>query len=234
MCEAPPHAVRCLKPDGLRSVWLVQRPGTGPRTLKGWPLTLGLLLKLALGIAQPQRQIRGTRLLRRAEIATPACAGSWRFARRGSRLLVELELEHAPGLSLHHLLADSCAVAGLPGAHREHLARTLGATVAKIAAARLFHRDMKLTNLIVDCADTPPSLAVIDAVGVRGSRRPVVERARMLRSLARSMEHEAVAGKVEPRLRIMAAREALRGLERRSRRTVMCLLRGGDEGRARP
>jgi hypothetical protein len=163
MAEAPPHAVRCLKEAGVHSVWLVQRPGQPPRTIKGWPLTAGLLLKLLLGIAQPQRQIRGARRLRRAGAPTPRVFGSWRFARRGKTRLVEIELEYVPGRSAFDVLAEAAPGDDLP----RRCARPIGRLVAALASARLLHRDLKLRNVIVNEEDQPPSVWIIDSVGVR-------------------------------------------------------------------
>jgi hypothetical protein len=76
--------VRRLKDAGRQSVWLIQRPGEQPRTLKSWPLTPLLLVKLALGIAQPQRQLRGARRVARAGIQTPeVCRFRMAWAEQG-------------------------------------------------------------------------------------------------------------------------------------------------------
>ncbi len=163
MAHEPPHALRCLKPDGVRSVWLVQRPDQDPRTLKTWPFTALLAIKLLLGIGQPQRQVRGARRLRRAGVPTPNVIGSWRFARRSGRPVIELELEHASGLPALELLRriDKKDRAGV------RRAELIGRSVASIASAGLLHRDLKLSNIIVGSSGEDPCIWLIDPVGVR-------------------------------------------------------------------
>ena len=161
--KPPPHAIECLKAAGQRSVWLIQRPGEALRTLKSWPLSPAMLLKLAMGIAQPQRQIRGTRRLAGAGVPTPAVAAAWRWARRGRWPVIELELEYVAG---------RCAMQGLTQSRGgdERLtrsARVIGRMVNTIASAGLLHRDLKLRNIIVVHADDHPQVWILDPVGVR-------------------------------------------------------------------
>src|SRR5262245_41150249 len=105
MGDPPAHAVRTLKDAGRRSVWLIHRPQEQRRTLKRWGLGPFMLLKLALGIAQPQRQAAGARHLEKAGIDTARVAGRWRLAwNRGP--LVELELEYVEGRSALDMARD--------------------------------------------------------------------------------------------------------------------------------
>lgn len=187
---APTHAVRCLKQAGARSVWLVVRPGESPRTVKAWPLTPLFALKLLLGQSQPQRHRRGARLLNAAGIRTPELRGGPRIVRRGGRLLVELELEHAAGeLALDALRAatkgEARAEAGteLRAQMRDALDRLLD----RLGRARLLNRDLKLSNVLFVPATTvdakaahPGSLDVVllDPVGVRRTRSTHAARAR--------------------------------------------------------
>ena len=177
--KPPAHAVKCLKRAGLNSVWLIHRPGEDRRTLKSWPVTLELLGKIMLGIAQPQRQIRGAKWVAQAGVDPATVCGSWRFARREGRLMIELELDYVPGPSALDALEDQT----LSQPELRCAAAAIGQIVAKLAVAGLFHRDLTLTNLIVTSVSGPAQIRVIDTVGVRRIRRPVPEIARMLERL---------------------------------------------------
>ena len=179
MPKPPAHAVKCLKSAGLNSVWLIHRPGEGPRTLKAWPVTIELLLKIVLGIAQPQRQIRGAKQLARAAVDPATVCGSWRLVRRDRRSFIQLELDYVPGPSALEALREG----NLSEVERRRAATAVGRIVAKLAVAGLFHRDLTLTNLIVKDASEPAQICVVDTVGVRRIRRPVPEIARMLERL---------------------------------------------------
>ncbi len=165
MATPPAHAISCLKDAGRQSVWLIQRPQQTPRTLKTWPLSPGLIAKLALGMAQPQRQIRGARRLAAVGVSTPAVVGSWRFARRGRVPVIELELDHVEGRTALELLGPGTTAT----ARQLHCAARLGAFVNAIGSARLLHRDLKLRNVIVDedGGRDDAGIWIIDPVGVR-------------------------------------------------------------------
>ena len=180
MPKPPAHAVKCLKSAGLNSVWLIHRPGEEPRTLKTWPVTIELLLKIILGIAQPQRQIRGAKRLARAGVDPATVCGSWRFVRWDRRSFIQLELDYVPGPSALEALREQ----NLNQAERRWAAAAVGRIVAKLAVAGLFHRDLTLTNLIVKDASEPAQIHIVDTVGVRRIRRSVPEIARMLERLA--------------------------------------------------
>ena len=179
MPNPPAHAVKCLKSAGPNSVWLIHRPGEEPRTLKTWPVTIELLFKIVLGIAQPQRQIRGAKRLARAGVDPATVCGSWRFVRRDRRSFIQLELDYVPGPSALEALREQ----NLSQAEQRWAAAAVGRIVAKLAVAGLFHRDLTLTNLIVKEASEPAQIRVVDTVGVRRIRRPVPETARMLERL---------------------------------------------------
>lgn len=167
---APPGATRCLKAAGPRSVWLVQSDGR-LRTVKTWPLTVGVAARLLLGIAQPQRHRRGRRRLTDAGVASPAVRAI-RFVSRG-RLLVELEADYVEGSTAMELFgADQLGV--------ERAAR-LGELVARLAGSHLLNRDLKLSNIVFGADD---SLWVIDPVGIRGTNDLVLAIERMLDRLA--------------------------------------------------
>lgn len=168
----PAGTVRTLKRDGRRGVFLVA-DGGAERVVKRWPLTPWELVKLALGIAQAQRQLRGARRLRAAGVPTPEPLGGVRFVwERGP--FVEIRLPWVEGESLLARLRSGDA------AMHELLGEQMGGLFGKLAAARLFHRDAKLTNFVVDRADR---IVAIDPVGVRRSRDPASERERLRSSL---------------------------------------------------
>ncbi|MFO0875557.1 MAG: lipopolysaccharide kinase InaA family protein [Phycisphaerales bacterium] len=202
--HAPPHAVACLKDAAARSVWLVRRPGEEPRTLKTWPLTASLILKLAVGQAQPQRQARMARRLRAAGIPTPRVVRGPTVVRRGGRRLVELELEHIEGEMPLDLLRSASSAAQVAAA------RAVGALLAQLVAARFFNRDLKLSNVVIARDDAGGALRawLLDPVGVRRMTSPRSQTARMLERLA-----------VEPRaasipIRRDVAREVIRAVAR--------------------
>ncbi|MEX0744925.1 MAG: hypothetical protein WD118_04925 [Phycisphaeraceae bacterium] len=241
--SAPPHAVRCLKAAGVRSVWLVEAPGEAATVVKTWPCRLSLQLKRLLGIAQPQRQARGSRRLAAAGVATPTIRCAWRMVRRGRVRVVELEHDYVAGRLATDLFRD----ATLPAEQRRRIARALGALAPRIAVAGLVHRDMKLENLIVPChGDGLPngvrngaahragvgeaalskrglSIWAIDTVGVgRMLRRPAAVE-RMLVQLMIEPITEGLAidrGEAEAVLRA-----ALRPLPPNTRRAVLRRLR---------
>lgn len=225
--SAPPHAVRCLKAEGRRSVWLVQRPGMAATTVKCWPVTPALLLKLALGISQPQRQIRGTRTLQDAGIPSPAIVGPWRFARRGGRRVVELEIIHAPGVSALTFLENPPP--DLTDERMRRIGAAVGATLASMTLKGVFNDDMKPDNLIVDESTDPMTVWVIDTLAVRRTLLDAEPLAEMLSKMARVPD---VLGLTVPRsawLSILHA--ALRPLEHATARHVLALLRARRDSR---
>ncbi len=62
------------------------------------------------------------------------------------------------------------------------VARALGAQLQRFAAARIFNRDHKPSNLIVDLSEPEPHIAVIDAVDIKRDRLKIGA-LRMLKSL---------------------------------------------------
>lgn len=220
----PQHAVQCLKADGLHAVWLIHPPGQSLRTLKTWPVELMMLLKLVVGIAQPQRQIRGAKRLERAGIPTPRCFGSWRMVKRGGHRLVELEINYAQGKSALDLLIASAEGAPVSREMLVRAARKLGRMVVQFADAGLFHRDLKPSNVVIDDrVPADPAIWIIDPVGVRPMRRRLAEIERMLERLALK------TGRLDPTfasaLRMAGLRAATRSLSRVDRREVFRLLR---------
>ncbi|MHC4211047.1 MAG: BUD32 family EKC/KEOPS complex subunit [Planctomycetota bacterium] len=226
MSTPPAHAVRRLKDAGRQSVWLIQRPGEQPRTLKSWPLTPLLLVKLALGIAQPQRQLRGARRVARAGIPTaevcclklawgrPRPAGPRKLRGHG-RPQVEIELGWVEGSSAYDLVSSG----SLSPSDRRRTSAAVGRVVAKLVEAGLFNRDLKLSNLIVDFSAGRADVWLIDTVGIRRLRRPEPEIARMLERLAVQPARGGIA--LTPPVWMPAMRHALGGLAAVTRRAVV-------------
>ena len=217
MTTPPLHARACLKSAGAHSVWLIERPGEAPRTLKRWPLTPVMAVKLLLGIAQPQRQEAGRRLVAEAGIAAAEVCGRWRVA-WGRRPAVMLELVYVPGRSALEALADGA----VSDAQRRRASGAIGEVVARFAGAGLFHRDLKATNLILTEAGTPV-VSLIDTVGVRRMRRPDHETARMLERLVVLPAFMNMTIPVAVWLPLL--RRALRPLAKGPRRAVLRKLR---------
>lgn len=203
----PPHALRCLKSAGTRSVWLVHAPGEPPSTVKSWPLSPAMAFKLALGLAQPQRHRRAARALDAARIPTPRAIGRPRVASRGAARVVELRLEFVEGRTALEVLRSGEATA------IDRAGEAVGGLLAALVVARLFNRDLKLSNVLI--ADDGASCVawLLDPVGVRRMADPRQQTARMLERLA-----------VEPR-------EARVAIPRAVRRSVVAAARRAVEQR---
>jgi hypothetical protein len=217
--SSPPHAVRCLKAEGGRQVWLIDRPGEGPRIIKRWPLTLLMAVKIALGASQPQRQVRGAARLARSGIRTPRPCGSWRVVRMDRRRLITIELEYAEGQTAWAILNDPA----VPEAVKARCAHAVGSLVAEFRWAGLFNRDLKLMNLIIDHAADEVLVSVIDPMGVRRMRDTVDHTERMLERLAILPLYHHVP--VPRGVVIAVLHSALSGLEKVRRRAVLQRLR---------
>jgi tRNA A-37 threonylcarbamoyl transferase component Bud32 len=217
VAAGPPHAVRCLKSHGGHSVWLVHRPGFAPRIRKVWPITPWTLIKYCFGIAQPQRQVRGANRLHKAGLATPAVVQPLTIEFTHGRLI--LELAYAEGESaLDMLRADS-----INGTRMMECAAAIGSLVPQIADARLFNRDLKLSNLIVQDVDGQWIIWLIDPVGVRLGRNRIEELTRMLHRLA---SEPVVMGIAIPRAAAaVVLLSALRQVAPAERREVLRRLR---------
>jgi serine/threonine protein kinase len=216
MSVPPPGAIECLKSAGLRSVWLRQRDGR--RTVvKAWPLGPITVIKLALGISQPQRHRRGTRATADAGVPTPAIVGGVRLARRGLVPVVELEHEYADGDEALDLLERDTLT------EEEHrgVARACGRIVDAYRRAQLLHRDLKLANLVVD--PSRRSVSVVDTLGVRRTGDVAMSVARMLERLWVQIDQGSMG--VHRETRVAALRAALRPLSRSDRRAAFRRLR---------
>ena len=119
---------------------------------------------------QLERQIRGARTLQRIGVATAEPLLLVRGVHRATRSPRESLVTRAlPGRTLLHLMDDIArrrAHAPSLDAQRA-VAHTLGRQLQRFAAAGLFNRDHKPSNLIVMFDDSPPEIAVIDTVAIR-------------------------------------------------------------------
>ncbi|MHC4991595.1 MAG: BUD32 family EKC/KEOPS complex subunit [Planctomycetota bacterium] len=183
--------------------------------VKTWPLTPALLLELMLGVGQPQRQVRGAALTRRAGIDTPARRGRYRLSRHGLRPVIELRHEHVAGETALLVACEGRA------AEVSWLADACGRLVRLYRLAGVFHRDLKLDNLIVE--SDRRRLWLVDTVGVRRQRDPLIETARMLERLDVQLRERRAT--VSLSLRLAAMRAALQGLSGPQRRAVLRHLR---------
>lgn len=94
--------------------------------------------------------------------------------------MIELELEFVPAPTALAVAQDVSTTDGIDPKAIGEIARTLGSLIRK----RLFHRDLKLSNLLVCTDDDGVHVWMLDTADVRAMRRPVRQTARMLDRLA--------------------------------------------------
>jgi serine/threonine protein kinase len=220
---SPPHAVKCLKQEGLHEVWLLRLQNGEQRTLKSWPLSLWMLCKLLLGIAQPQRQLRGMKRLQGINVHTPLVDGNWRVTHRG-RWRVELQMQYASGSAAWEIIGGPLTPAPFNQKMLLNAALQLGELVAHLAGHGIFHRDLKPSNVVVEpIGDDQVRLWIIDTVGVRITRSPSMAIERMLERLAiQPIQFDRTLAK---KIRAVVMRAALRSSSKRDRRSIMRQLR---------
>ncbi|AGA33821.1 hypothetical protein TVNIR_2165 [Thioalkalivibrio nitratireducens DSM 14787] len=216
----PEFAIRCLKADGPRIVWLIHPPGESPQVLKTWPLNPRRFLTHLLGISAAQRTVRGNRLLGRVGIAVPELLSrpEIRFGCRG--WCVDMRLSYVPGVSGWEVLQRSVQVPGGYGLQLRAVARSVGMIVGRLIRNGLFHRDLTIENFVIGVAG---QVWIVDTDGVRPMRNRVRETERMLSRLAvQSLE----AGMPLPvGVQRTLLRAVLRPLSRRERSALMDRLR---------
>jgi hypothetical protein len=172
-----------------------------------------MALKLLVGIAQPQRQVAGAGRASRAGIRNAPVIGRWRITWRPPR--VELELGFVPGRLALELVGGEA----LSEPDQRRASAAVGRVVARLAAAGLFNRDVKLSNLIVDDDKGAMDVCLIDTVGLRRMRHRIAEIARMLERLA--VQPARSGQTLTPPVWIPAMRHALRELPATTRRAVV-------------
>ncbi|MDG2055324.1 MAG: hypothetical protein P8J86_11530 [Phycisphaerales bacterium] len=170
----PPHAIQCLKEQGRTSVWLISLPDGTKQVLKQWPMTPWFVIKLLLGITQPQRQCRGTRRLIKAGVLTSNLP-RMSCVRHGFSLRMTLKMNYIQGTPCLDLLQEDA----IDDSKARHLGRSLGNAVQRISDAGFFNRDIKLSNIVIGQGQQP-DVFIIDPVGIRHSRNKEVERDRMI------------------------------------------------------
>lgn len=211
----PPHTIRCLKDAGPSSLWLIHRPSQELRTLKRWSFSPSLIAKYILGISQPQRQVRGANRAVRAGVDTANIAGQPRFIWKDGVPNIEIELDYIEGSSALDVLRSNT----LSDQELRSASRLLGQIVAKLAVAGLFHRDMTLSNIIIEKGRDPIVIRLIDTVGIRPMRRSIPEFARMLERLVVQPAFEKID--IPSTIWMPLLLEALRPLAPYNRRGVL-------------
>ena len=212
----PPHyTIRCLKDAGPSSLWLIHRPSQELRTLKRWLFTPALMAKFILGISQPQRQVRGANRAINAGIDAAYITGNPKFVWKDGVPNIEMELNYIEGCSV----LDALRTNALTEKELRNASRSLGQIVAKLAVAGLFHRDMTLSNIIIEKGSDPLALHLIDTVGIRRIRRSIPEYARMLERLAVQPAFEKID--IPSTIWMPLLLEALRPLAPHNRRGVL-------------
>ena len=187
--RTPASAVRCLKADGLRQVWLIQREGESPRVLKTWPVNTWRLLKFIFGVSPPQRLAKGNHTLRGLGIAVPDVLSGPRLVADGRHLSVDTELTFVPGVSAWDLLQNAARSGSLDSPDIRRTARSIGDIVACLIRNGRFHRDLTLGNFVID---EDARVWIVDTDGVRRMRNRVREIERMLGRLAATSVHESL------------------------------------------
>ena len=187
--RTPASAVRCLKADGLRQVWLTHRDGESPRVLKTWPLNVWWLLRFMLGVSPPQRLARGSRILRDLGVAVPEVLSGPRLVADGRQFSVDTELAFVPGVSGWELLQNAARSGSLDSADMRRAARSIGDIVACLIRNGRFHRDLTLGNFVID---EDAGVWIVDTDSVRRMRNRVREIERMLGRLAAVPLHESM------------------------------------------
>ena len=217
MSFEPPHAIQCLKEQGRTSVWLISLPNGTKQVLKQWPMTPWFVIKLLLGVTQPQRQCRGTRRLIKAGVLTsdlPRMA----FVRDGFRLQITLSMNYIQGTPCLDLLQENA----IDDSKARHLGRALGNAVQRISDAGLFNRDIKLSNIVISQGQQP-DVFIIDPVGIRRSHNKEVERDRMIERIGCELVGTSI--RVPKSGWMTLIRSALRSESPAFRRSVLARLR---------
>ncbi len=139
-------------------------------------------LKRLLRVSRGWRQWRGVPRLIAAGVRSPApLVLAAERTECGTREW--LVMDAARGRSLIEHLADFHACRGVVGVRAQHdLARAMARLLRELDRARLYNRDHKPSNIIVNSlgqGGSPPTFSLIDTVAIRRGRRPD----RMLHSL---------------------------------------------------
>jgi hypothetical protein len=219
--SVPRSALRQLKADGPRVVWLIHRDGQAPRILKQWPLTPWGAVKYMLGVSAPQRLVEGNRVLHAIGIPVPEVLSGPRIVADGGGLRVDTELAFVPGRDGWKVLCDAADVGSLDSAYIRKVAGSIGDIIACLIRHGLFHRDLTIGNFVIDEA---ARVSIVDTDGVRRMRNPVRETERMLgRVAARAIEtRKVLPGGLQRRV----LTKAIRPLPREVRRALLRDLHG--------
>lgn len=150
--------------DGSSVLALPGASGSSGLVVKRWELrTLAARLKSDLQLSRAWRHWKGAARLTRAGVRTATCFAIAR-SREGGVAVEWLVMDRLPGKTLLQHMADRDLTV-----KQEHaLARTLGASLSRLAQHQTHNRDGKPSNWIVTNPDRAEA-AVVDTVGVSGT-----------------------------------------------------------------
>ena len=206
--------IQILKENQGSTVWVEQGDDGRACTIKAWSLSPWFALKCLLGISQPWRHWRGGRRLRRQNLASPEVL-SVGLGWRGAWPVLKIRMPFIIGSTAAEQISES------PSSVGHDIAARLGEAVSILAHAGLRHRDLKLSNIVLQRDSN--EIWFIDPVGVMRDRNLVASIVCMLDRL----EVEIRDGLV-PRptgATVVVLRSSIRGLGREDRRAVLQQLR---------
>lgn len=188
------HDLRLLKQEGPTRVVIAASPAPGgaPSTVLKILRHDGLIeqARAVLGMTRLHRQWRGDARLARADLQPPVCQALARAHTRAGEVCTLLVLEHLGGPDLLGRLHECRRIGAGAEKTLNQLAAAAARLASRVAAAGLFNRDQKPSNIVVHApqggASDEPRLVVIDTVGVRSARSAAARRTaheRMLFSL---------------------------------------------------
>lgn len=164
--EGTAGQVQTLKTDGAASVLaLPGENGAAGLVIKRWELRgFGARLKSAFKSSRAWRHWKGTDTLTKGGVRTAACYAIARSKGKDGVAVEWLIMDRLPGKTLLQHLADN----DLPVQTQHRLAEAAACMIVELIKARLYNRDGKPSNLIVNLANPKrPDIAIIDCVAVR-------------------------------------------------------------------
>ncbi|MDP1663314.1 MAG: hypothetical protein Q8L55_15485 [Phycisphaerales bacterium] len=164
--EGAAGQVQTLKTDGTVSVFaLPGENGAAGLVIKRWELrTLGARLKSAFKWSRAWRHWEGASRLTKAGVRTAACYAIARSKSDDGAALEWLIMDRLPGKTLLQHLADN----DLPVQTQHRLAEAAACMIVELIKARLYNRDGKPSNLIVNLTNPQrPDIGIIDCVAIR-------------------------------------------------------------------
>ena len=172
-------------------------------------------IRCRLGATRLDRQWKGAQLLQRAKaMPTAECLALLRWKAGDGRTFLTLIMEDLPGRTLLEHMASPPEPRT-----RRLLAQAVGAQTRGLLKAHLFNRDHKPSNLIVTsmdpAGDQPPTLALVDTVGIGDAGARAIEPIRPLTSLMLEPMGCNVTPRLADRMRTLRAFEPDRDTRRK-------------------